>query len=833
MWWPMDRPREISTGALLERAGELSIARGTLIGRYQILGGIGHGAMGEVYAAYDPRLDRRVALKLLRASSDADDAATRARLMREAKAMAQLSHRNVVAVHDVGTYEARVSIAMEFVDGLTLTDWLAALPRATDEIVAVFAAAARGLTAAHEAGLVHRDFKPANLMIGRDGSVRVMDFGLARVVSEGPRAREPGDASPVAGPAGQMTLTGELVGTPLYMSPEQLAHGSANARSDQFSFCVALYEALYGAPPFGAGPIESLSERILAGRIDDPPKSTVPAWLRRIVLRGLSVDPAARWPSMSALGAALAHDPARLRRRRAVAAGLASLLALSALAFARGAARPAQLCLDGAPRLADVWEGPEASAGPRPRRDAVERAFLASGASGAREVWIRVSALLDRYRARWLTTYRDACEASNVRHAESAALLELRMICLDERRVALAALTKVLAAADRDAVKSAVSAANALPALERCSDRAALAADVEPPRDEATRARVDGLRAGLATAQALDNTGKHLEARELLQSQLAATRTLGYRPLVAEAAHALARTFRASAIGPEAVALEEEVVWTSLAVGRNDLAATAATFLVFYVGDLLGKVEESRAWAAASEALIDRAGAGHEILRAWLWTNEAAVEARFNHESKALALDERALKLKEQLLGPDDPDLAPNLNNEAEELSALGRGEEALRFNARARDLYIKTYGPASTEAAGVLSNRGEYLVGLGRPAEALEPLRQALALWTADVGDQNPLLGFPLTAMGRALVALGRSPEAVPVLERALRVRTSRQGNPVFAAETRFVLARALWDAGTERSRAVPLAREARAAYARASDDQHAGVIDAWLRSR
>jgi serine/threonine protein kinase len=289
---------------------------------------LGRGGMGEVYAAYDPELDRKIALKILHAGGPANDSRGRSRLLREAKAIAKLRHPNVIAVHDAGTLDDRVFLAMEHVEGMTLGAWLAERPRTRQEILNVFVAAGRGLEAAHAAGLVHRDFKPQNVMVGRDGDVRVMDFGLARSIDEEPEpvpgpaalAAAQSDLAVSAGAPGRaalpLTRTGELVGTPLYMAPEQFRAERTDARTDQFSFCVALYQALYGAYPFAGAGFGELMAAVNGGQVQPPPaKSAVPPWLRRILLRGLSVDPAARWPSMQVLTAALGRDPARRRNR--------------------------------------------------------------------------------------------------------------------------------------------------------------------------------------------------------------------------------------------------------------------------------------------------------------------------------------------------------------------------------------------------------------------------------------------------------------------------------------------------------------------------------------
>jgi hypothetical protein len=830
------RARAAALGAA---AGELP--RGASIGRYTILALVGRGGMGRVYAAYDPELDRKIALKLLQAGAGPDPARSQARLLREAKALAKLSHPNVVAVHDAGTFEGRVFVAMQFVDGVTLKQWLAERPRTRPEILDVFTDAARGLAAAHAAGLVHRDFKPTNVMIGKDGSVRVADFGLARSIADEasePRAIEAGARRAPHDPS--LTGTRELLGTPLYMAPEQFLLRPADARTDQFSFCVAVYQALYGAPPFGlvtsseSAELESLAARVVAGRVEAAPlKSAVPAWLRRVLLRGLSADPAARWPSMDALVAALGRDPARAGRRAAFAGGALLLVGLSVLTLARGAARRASLCEAGPARLGDVWEGPEPQQA-HPRRAAVEKAFLASGAPDARDLWERASRLLDRYRARWLDAYRGACEAAHVRHTEPAALLELRMTCLDERRFALASLVNVLVTADRDGVKNAIGAANALPALDRCADRAQLEEPVEAPRDDAARKRVDALRRRAAISKALDDTGKHDEAAAQLQAEIAEARAVGYRPLLAELLLAFGRCFVFGNFRAEVLPAEEEALWTALAVSRNDLAAEAAVALVGHLGGSLGRPDEGQAWAKIAQPLLDRAGGGHEILRSWLLVNEAQMAT---HDERmrphALELIESAVAIKEKVLPPDHPDLAGSLNNEADILTLLGRRDEALRLNGRAYEMYVRAFGPASAEAATTLSNRGEILIALGRPAEALAALRRALPAWEAQIGPEHPYLAYALTALGRALLALARPAEALPPLERALRLREANDHDPSNVAETRFALARALWDARADHTRALALAEKARASYDQAHAAKDAALVEAWLAPR
>jgi serine/threonine-protein kinase len=278
--------------------------------------------MGVVYAAEDPRLGRKVALKLLHPALAEVAEEQQQRLLREAQAMARLSHPNVLPVFDLGTEGRQVFLAMEFIEGPTLAAWLKQRERTWREILGIFLEAGRGLAAAHQAGLVHRDFKPTNVLVGADGRPRVTDFGLVRVAAtleEGQPQASPRSAEST------LTQTGTVAGTPAYMSPEQLAGRPVDARGDQFSFCVALYEALHGVRPFAAdAPPE---HRWMLRRPDRSPR--VPGYVRAVLARGLALEPAERFPSMDALLAALTRPPTL--RRRWVALGLAGSLALAGM----------------------------------------------------------------------------------------------------------------------------------------------------------------------------------------------------------------------------------------------------------------------------------------------------------------------------------------------------------------------------------------------------------------------------------------------------------------------------------------------------------------------
>jgi WD40 repeat protein len=315
------------------------------IGRYRVLKQVGEGGMGVVYAAYDNDLDRKIAVKLL---GRARGPAAIDRLRREAQALARLSHPHVIAVHDVGEHDRRVFVAMEFV-GQTLREWSAEQKRSWREILELYQQVGRGLAAAHEVGIVHRDLKPANVLVGEDGRARVADFGLARAVGE-PEPAATGDAGASASSSAlhsQLTPADGVLGTYHYMSPEQFRAPTVGPKADQFSFCVAMYESLYGERPFGRGSPAALQKAIEAGQVRAAPRGvSVPGWVRRILLRGLSYDPDARFESMTALLAALGNDPVIWFRRGGIVLGLAALAGAGAWQFEEAKTREAALAAE-------------------------------------------------------------------------------------------------------------------------------------------------------------------------------------------------------------------------------------------------------------------------------------------------------------------------------------------------------------------------------------------------------------------------------------------------------------------------------------------------------
>jgi serine/threonine protein kinase len=845
-----------------------TMARGAAIGRYVVLSLLGRGGMGDVYAAYDPELDRKIAVKLLRArtsmASSAGDSEGRIRLLREAQAIAKLSHPNVVVVYDVGTFEENVFLAMEFIEGHTLRSWMQLERRSWKDVLRVFLPAGKGLAAAHEAGVVHRDFKSDNVMVGRDGKVRVMDFGLARQTTAdegGASARPAAEAEPAepaaadgappasgtppparsSAPAAEITQailtsarpldtnitqSGAMLGTPAYMAPEQFGSKTSDARTDQFSYCVALYEALYGHRPFEGKSYLALLSNVSKGQVREAAAgSGVPAWLRRVLLRGLSSQPEARYPSMAALLSALEKDPSVARRRWAVRTGTALLTVLAVVAATRASQRHrVSPCEGGAAKLAGIWEPRGVDSA---RKAAVRAAFLGTGKSYAARTFDSVSRLLDRYVTDWTAIYSDACEATAVRGEQSAEVLDLRMTCLNGRLDSVKALAEVLTHADAALLEKATGAVEALGPLERCSDLTILRAVIQPPDNPAIRKRVEKLHQRLAQIKALSDAGRLKEATPLAQPVLEEALTLGYPPITAEAL--LRRGVVSMGQPAQAEALLDQAIWNATAGGDYELFAEAAIQQIFVIGYLEGHPERAPPFLEMADATLHRLG-GHPRLRAWLLNSQAAVLDMDGHYEQSITALQASLELKQKTLSPDDPDIANALGNIADPLARLGRFNEALEYNQRALDTFKKS-GNDNSDVPMHLSSRGEYLNGLSRFVEAEPPARMALEIWERKLSPGDAFIAFPLAVIGRSYLGQGRPREAIAPLERAYRIRRNADPTPSRLGEVAFLLAQALWDGRGDRLRARALAVEAEQVYARTPEIAQREAVSLWLR--
>ncbi len=588
------------------------------IGRYTILDRLGEGGMGVVYTAYDDKLDRKIAIKVMRSESEREDSVGKARLLREAQAMARLAHPNIVTVHEVGEVDRQVFVAMEFIRGLSLDRWLED-PHPWREVLDVFVQAGRGLEAAHRAGLVHRDFKPQNVLVGREGAVKVLDFGLARSV--GPGEVDSSEALVPVGTAAiklldaHLTRTGSLMGTPAYMAPEQHQGLPADARSDQFAFAVALFEGLHGQHPFDCSTLASLVVDVTTGKIREPANaSKVPTWLRRVVQRAMTLEPARRYPSMSEMLAELGRDPAVKRRRLLASTALAGLVGAASFGAATLSSSAAAVCEGAEAELAHVWDAD--------RKIAVERALLATGVPYAAETWQRVAPQLDAYAHDWAAMRTEACETHR-QGTHSDRLYDLRTTCLDLRRAGLDALAEALTDADPTTVEKAATAATNLPRLASCADTHALGQAVAPPEDPKVAARVQVLREALARVQALGDAGKYRRGLELVVPLRAEAEKLGYQPLLAEAE--LREGSLEMELGklPEAEASLSAALTLGIASAADPVALEALSKRIFLRAAAMGAPATALGDVSYGRAFLDRIDA--DPTAKWLFFNNVGV----------------------------------------------------------------------------------------------------------------------------------------------------------------------------------------------------------------
>ncbi len=790
-----------TTGGDRVRADEDELPRGTVLSRYVLLQRVGAGGMGVVYAAYDPQLDRRVALKLLSAARSVDTRG-RSRMLREAQAMARLTHPNVVAVHDIGAAEGRTFIAMEFIEGQTIKAWLLQSPRPWREVLRVYLAAGRGLVAAHAVGLVHRDFKPDNVMIADDGRVLVTDFGLAREHETAELMLQSGELDT----SRETNQTGTLAGTPAYMAPEQFGGDSGDMRSDQFSFCVALYEGLFGERPFAGDSYAALADSVLNGRLATPsPKSGVPAHIKNAVLRGLKPEPAQRHASMPALLTVLEHDPWRKRKLALAGLGLATFV---------GAAIAAPLFLDperrrcerGAAAIDEVWNDD--------RRDAIATSFAATGAPLAEERWSAVVPEVGLHAQAWSAMFLDACLATHVRGEQSGERLDARMRCLQDDRAHLDALLGELAAADADLVERTARAISGLPDVERCRDpdlRAFVAID---PADEE---RVTRARVALATAKARNDAGRYALGVTSTDQAFAELGELAMPWLTADIGIVRGQLQQREGDGRAAEQSLRTALADAVASDQRELAARGWIELLFVIGSQQGRPNDALAMELAAELAVAAAG-DTPLLRRRLETvlgildQEAGkLDDALVHHEAALALaqtsgadelvlevmyanygntlyesgrlhdayenHERALQLAVGVLGERHPAVAIDMMNLARDASELGSIAKARELYLRSLELREELLGPQSRGAGESLINLAVLEYGQHEFEAARGHAERSLAIFEKTLGADHPYVAVAHNNLGNIAHAQGEHERALAHYDQMRAIYESRFG--------------------------------------------------------
>jgi eukaryotic-like serine/threonine-protein kinase len=797
------------------------LSGGARIGRYVVLYRHGRGGMGHVYAAYDPELDRKVAIKLLRQSGGPlRQKRGRARLMREAQALARLSHLNVVAIHDVGLHDDRVFVAMEFLDGLTLRQFVSAETRTWREIVHVFGQAGRGLAAAHAAGLVHRDFKPENVIVGADGRVQVLDFGLARF-GYGRASEEAGSAgseedrvidldAAVLSPLAPLTRDGALVGTPAYMAPEQHEGCPADARSDQFAFCVALHEALWAEHPFVANDREDLRQAVLRGHVREVGRARpVPGWVRAAIVRGLARNPDDRFPTMEHLLAVLGRDPWKRRRRIALTA--VGTVIVGGLAYVGGKtlANRQNRCDGAEAMLAEIWNDEQ--------RARAAHSFAATGKPYADAAWKTTERKLDAYAKSWIAERTEACEATWVRGEVPEEILLLRLGCLERRIDGLAALTELFAGADATVVLRSVQAIHDLEPVDRCTSIDAVGSGAAR-RSPEVRAKVEALRSRLAQVNSLTGAGHYSPALDLVETLVVEARDLDIPALLAEALLLEGRLELRMANTTAAERSLREAAFTAETGNAMDLAVRAWIELIDVARTQPHLAAESDHWERHASALLARIEA-HEPIEAQLYFTLGNMRHTQGRYEEAVELHERALAIRERLHGPEHVHVGESLRGLGTALEAAGRFDEAVQQHRRAvtllesllgvnhpdvaqalsdlaiayddlaqedkaRPLYERaveiferSHGPDHPQVAAAINNLAAVLYADGDFENAGILFGRALTIWENTYGPEHPDVALTLGNLGLVSEGLGRHEEAIEYHRRALALRERTLG--------------------------------------------------------
>ncbi|MBX7084549.1 MAG: serine/threonine-protein kinase [Nannocystaceae bacterium] len=778
----------------------------TRIGRYTILRRLGEGGMGTVWSAYDDSLDRRVAIKVVSSASQSPRA--HERMVREAKSLARINHPNVVQVFEVGALGDDLFVAMEYVVGESLRQWLAATPpRSFAAVLDAFVQAGRGLAAVHEAKLVHRDVKPDNIMVGSDGRVRLVDFGIARLEDGASSADEAPVSVAADVPLDRVTKTGEFVGTPMFMSPEQLRGLPVDARSDQFAFCVSLFRAVYGLPPFPGDKLGALAQNVFLGNIIEPPRTPgVPAALAAMLRRGLAVDPGARWPSMDALLAALGTLVRRPGRERVVLGSVAAV-AVAAVGVAFAGQRDDDACAGGPAALAPTWDPARAST--------LVQGFTEHGAAAVGE---RVRASLDGHAEQWLAQHRDSCRAHQ-RGEQSDALLDRAMACLDARRRELAALVHELEAVDAELVRAAPDAVLALGDPRQCGDVAWLErGDEESPTPEQAP-EVDRLRTELVQAEAQEWAGRGVRARETIAGIRGAIDALDYAPLRMELYRASGLLSREEGRFVEAQAELQTALTIAIERRLERDVAELVIALAMTVGVQQGRFAEVDPWLKLADAWLLREG-DPPLLRVELLQLQAGLEergakyeqaeahlreglARLESMPTGRALRNRAALNNElglvlhrlrrwdesiaafelaraqwlDLLGPEHPVTTDPLNNLGSVYIDMHRPDDAVRVFQEVLAQREAIFGHEHPKVAHILHNLGSAMDMRDDRRAAIDYFAESLAILERQLGPDDPALALPLMALGEDHTALGEPERALPYLERALAIDLAQLG--------------------------------------------------------
>ncbi|HEU0032599.1 MAG TPA: tetratricopeptide repeat protein [Kofleriaceae bacterium] len=846
------------------RLGAEPLARGTVVDRYVIVGTLGRGGMGVVYKAFDPELDRSIALKLVGLAGSTDDREqARTRLVREAKTLAQLSHPNIVAVHDVGTHGTDVFVAMELVAGSTLRAWLGERDRTPREILGVFAAAGAGLAAAHRLGIVHRDFKPENVMVGDDGRVRVVDFGLARTLDLAPRTSRPNLART---DAVELTRDGAVLGTPAYMAPEQDLGKDADARSDQFSFCVALYEALFHQRPFAGATYVELSDHRISGEVRPPPNVRgVSAKVRRAVLRGLRVYPADRHPTIDALLGELGTGRWSPRTRATIAVLGATTLAAGSWGVYQ-AMQPAPTaeaaCALAADDITGVWNAK--------RRADVIASFESIDVipkAEARAMALRVGELADRWAAEWSKRRATLCEHIVRGDPDPSGRTADQLQCLRSRLDSLdAAISVSIHAPSELIVRRADVIVEEIPWPAGCDE----VEEARTAMTEETRLRWKPMLQDLVAARVAQAKGDLAEAERLSTQTLARARAGRDQEPIAAALLSLGQVQAAKGQFEAAIpTLREairiatkvrdegeivdawlEIVSIAFSDSRFDRDVEEALFAIelatlrlpadddrrqqvaYKVGSVRlvrGDLDGAREPLTQALALASRDPDKHRLDIAAVENSIGLYHAYRGEYAEARRHLDRAAATWQQ--AGATVNLAATLGIIGELAAVQHDFTRAEPDLVRALQLLDEAGDAGRPSQPKALYQLGYVYARTNRCAEARPLFAKIRTVVTEVYGAESTLFSLAEFGDGVCALAEGKPTDAVALLEHARALVIDHPAGPIQIPNIEAALARAIVAARGDRARAVALAQHAREIYAKypglALDRE---ALDAWL---
>lgn len=744
------------------------LAAASRIGRYIILDAAGEGGMGIVYRAHDPTLRRDVAVKILRHEERGHE--NQDSLLKEAHAIARLIHPNIVAVHDAAVEDGVMFLAMDLVDGLSMAQWLLEQQPSWRDVLDVMMDAGRGLEAAHDASIIHRDFKPDNVMVPRDGGeVRIVDFGLAS--ADETRAAADG-ASSLGAARRLVTRDGVMSGTPAYMSPEQLRCENGDARMDQFSFCVTLWEGIYGERPFLGDSIATLQTNVLSGAVQQPPANRqAPRWLERVLRRGLSVEPSDRWPSMTDLLSELSRGQTNARRRTAVLGlGFVVVLACAGLGYDEYAKYEGSLrCRVIGGSIAETWNSKT--------RGNLHDALLGVALANARPTADKVITLLDAYADTWTDARATVCRNASVEELPGwdESIRNQAVWCLDEKRQEFNVLVSELLEGGPEEARRAVLAAAGLKRVAGCTEREVL--DRLPLPPSGSLVAIAAVRKEFGRASALRGVGRYEEAALIAANSIEATLELEWPPIVADA-----RARHGELLGQlghlvRAEDALETAFFEAASAGAMDVAIEAAVELVFVLGQGGKRPQDALRWSRHAELLLADLPGPTSLHRAARLTNLAAAQYAAGNYVEVVALATEAVQVWQAELGANSPEVVNALS--ALGAGYLGRGKlaEARTEYERASSILADLVGGDHPNYAGTLTNLGAVRFAQGdfRAARALH--ERASRILEVTVGPTHPNYGLSLNNLANAVAELGDVSAALSLFTRALVVFESAFG--------------------------------------------------------